>query len=173
MRNKKSEWENILKADFRFKKIDSAKLLFAVYAAFMLWLLLGRGISRSEDYWAQVQSNLNVIPLRTVTLYVRLLKNATSPYLIRHAVVNLVGNVVMFIPMGLLMPVAVPWAKTGRYFFLMTVCLVCLVELVQLFTLTGSCDVDDLLLNVVGAAIGYRVFSFSHRKRHRSDTDNR
>ena len=29
------------------------------------------------------------------------------------------------------------------------------VELIQLFTLVGSCDVDDLILNVIGSAIGY------------------
>ena len=31
------------------------------------------------------------------------------------------------------------------------------VELAQLFTLLGSCDIDDLILNVLGAALGYGI----------------
>ena len=31
------------------------------------------------------------------------------------------------------------------------------VELCQLFTLRGFCEVDDLLLNLLGAAIGWRI----------------
>jgi glycopeptide antibiotics resistance protein len=31
------------------------------------------------------------------------------------------------------------------------------VELAQLFTLLGSCDTDDLILNVLGSAMGYGI----------------
>ena len=38
------------------------------------------------------------------------------------------------------------------------------VELTQLFTLLGSCDIDDLILNVVGAAVGYGLFKCLTKK---------
>ena len=32
------------------------------------------------------------------------------------------------------------------------------VEIIQLFTLLGSCDVDDLILNILGVFIGFIIF---------------
>ena len=34
-----------------------------------------------------------------------------------------------------------------------------LVELTQLFTTLGFCDVDDLIFNLTGAALGYALWS--------------
>ena len=38
-----------------------------------------------------------------------------------------------------------------------------LVELIQLVSKVGSCDVDDMLLNTLGGIIGYVLFRFFHR----------
>ena len=32
-----------------------------------------------------------------------------------------------------------------------------LVEIIQFFTFTGSADIDDLILNTIGATIGYGI----------------
>ena len=37
------------------------------------------------------------------------------------------------------------------------------VELAQLFTLVGSCDVDDLLLNLLGAGLGYGLYKLTQK----------
>ena len=37
--------------------------------------------------------------------------------------------------------------------------LIAVVETTQLFTLLGSCDVDDLILNLLGAALGYGIYN--------------
>ena len=62
----------------------------------------------------------------------------------------------------MLLPVCFPKLRfLMRVLLTVTVLIVC-VELIQLLTLVGSCDVDDLILNVLGAAIGfwlYRIFS--------------
>ncbi|MBP3379196.1 MAG: VanZ family protein, partial [Clostridia bacterium] len=39
-----------------------------------------------------------------------------------------------------------------------TAAIITSVELIQLFTLRGSADIDDLLLNVIGSALGYLVY---------------
>lgn len=51
----------------------------------------------------------------------------------------------------------------GR-FMLCTVSMVMAVELIQLFTLRGSGDIDDLILNMAGAAIGFAVFQIIQKK---------
>ena len=50
--------------------------------------------------------------------------------------------------------------KTGRWWkvFLITLGAIILVELTQMLTLLGTCDVDDVTLNVLGAMAGYLIF---------------
>ena len=49
-------------------------------------------------------------------------------------------------------------AKKLKNCFVMTFALLMLVETVQLFTLLGSFDIDDLLLNIIGAMLGYVIY---------------
>lgn len=142
------------------KKNDLAKIAFVVYAAAMFWLLFGQrvGWDTSGGYVQQIQQNVNRIPLHTIRLYLSLLKQTESPYLLRHAIVNLVGNVVMFIPLGYFLPrIWKGMRKLWKVFFLVLLGIVA-VELLQLVTLLGSCDVDDIILNLVGTVIGYATW---------------
>lgn len=71
---------------------------------------------------------------------------------------NIVGNVVGFLPFGLFLPLL---SKNTRSLVFITVSglLVSLaVETIQLITRVGIFDVDDLLLNTLGAMSGYLLF---------------
>lgn len=71
---------------------------------------------------------------------------------------NLVGNVVVFIPFGFLLPYVL---KRGRNFLVMlfnAFLFVLSIEVFQLFSAFGAFDVDDILLNCLGAVIGYVIF---------------
>lgn len=71
---------------------------------------------------------------------------------------NLVGNVVVFIPFGFLLPYVLKW---GRNFFVMLInafLFVLGIEVFQLFSAFGAFDVDDILLNCLGAVLGYLVY---------------
>ena len=43
--------------------------------------------------------------------------------------------------------------------------LIVCVELVQLVTLLGHCDVDDLILNLIGVSMGYLLWALTLRRR--------
>ena len=43
------------------------------------------------------------------------------------------------------------------------------VELIQLITKTGSCDVDDILLNTAGGMIGFACYAWLRRRRRKHD----
>jgi len=132
--------------------------LFSGYGVLMLWLLFHRpGYMDGIPYWQQVEGNLNLIPFRTLRLFVRLLQSS-RPYLVRAAVINLAGNVIMFIPLGMFPPLLFQKLSRFRNVLLMTAMIIAAVELTQLFTLVGSCDVDDLILNLTGAALGYALY---------------
>lgn len=71
---------------------------------------------------------------------------------------NLVGNIVVFIPFGFLLPYVLKW---GRNFFVMLVnafLFVLGIEVFQLFSAFGAFDVDDILLNCLGAVLGYLFY---------------
>lgn len=73
--------------------------------------------------------------------------------------INFVGNIVMFMPIGFLLPLL--WKKFENVFitfgtgFLLSLS----IELLQLPQMRSS-DVDDLWLNTLGTVIGYIVFLF-------------
>lgn len=78
---------------------------------------------------------------------------------------NLAGNILIFTPFGFLIPIM---NRKLRGFFrviLLGFELSLAVECVQLVTKTGSFDVDDLLLNTIGAFIGYLFYAGIQHKR--------
>lgn len=147
----------------KWKKMIPA-VVFILYCGLMLWLLFGRsGYVDGVPYMEQMKYNL--WPFETIRLFWRQLVDPVSPATYRQAIVNLFGNVIMFIPLGLFLPLL--FMKKPRLWktLLWTAGIITLVEVVQLFTLLGSCDTDDLILNVLGAAIGYSLYRLCHKKK--------
>ena len=129
--------------------------LFVAYCTLMLWLLFDRtGYVDGIPYFQQMKANL--IPFRTLRLFYRLLSHH-RPALVRIAVINLAGNVLMFIPLGFFLPLIFPKLRKIWKYILCVVLIITTVEILQLVTLVGSCDVDDLILNLGGALLGYRL----------------
>lgn len=88
--------------------------------------------------------------------------------------INLVGNVVVFMPFGFLVPVMYREQRkdvsyTGHYFrsFLFVTMLGFVfslgIETIQLVTKVGCFDVDDLFLNTLGAVVGYILYYISKK----------
>lgn len=81
---------------------------------------------------------------------------------------NIFGNVIGFIPYGFILPVIAHKCRSGFFIILSGFSLSLVVEVVQLVTKVGCFDVDDLILNTLGAAIGYGMFAVCNylRRRH-------
>ena len=130
--------------------------LFGLYCALMLWLLFDRtGYDAGLPYAEQLKYNL--LPFETIGRFLRLLGSSQGG-LRTHAFINLAGNVVMFIPLGFFLPKLWQQQRKLRRTLLTPALIILLAELTQMFTLAGSCDTDDLILNVLGAAIGYSIY---------------
>lgn len=71
---------------------------------------------------------------------------------------NVLGNVLAFLPYGFLLPVVFPGVNGGLFTILSGLSVSLCVEAIQLMTRVGSFDVDDLILNTLGAAFGYFLF---------------
>ena len=132
-------------------------LLFATLTLFdPLW---GRNggfvIWNKELFEMYVQNSLNLVPFKTILQY--FYRGTVNQF-----VVNVVGNLVCLMPLGILLPLNFEkQQKTG--IFLMTCALiVSAVEILQFATLSGSCDIDDLILNVGGA---FLIYLFTKNKK--------
>ncbi len=136
------------------KKI--VRVISIVYAALMFYFLfLRNGFNIGGSYWEHLAMNINLVPLNTIKQMVYLIVNVSNPHLFLYAVINLLGNVIGFIPFGILMPCLLKQSQSIKKFLLYTIGVIIAIELVQLFSLRGSCDIDDLILNTTGALIGY------------------
>ena len=71
---------------------------------------------------------------------------------------NLFGNLLPFIPYGILLPCAFPGMRRGGRTILAGFLFSLFCELFQLFTRLGTFDVDDILLNTVGVCAGWLIF---------------
>lgn len=71
---------------------------------------------------------------------------------------NLVGNVVGFVPFGLILPIVCPRADSFFRVFLLSLDFSLCVEFIQLIFRVGSFDVDDLILNTLGGILGYFLY---------------
>ena len=133
------------------------RFLFVVYGLIMLWLLFGRpqGWSENLTYKQMLQQNVNLVPLLTIKNYWYVVRHGTDQDLIRHCIINLAGNVLLFIPIGYW--IVRIWTRFRNFLLFFVTCagVVLLIETLQLFTLLGSFDVDDIILNLSGMTVGY------------------
>ena len=66
---------------------------------------------------------------------------------------NIFGNVILFVPFGFLLSLLYPRLR-GFHVVLLGCCTSLCIELTQLLLMIGVCDVDDVLLNTIGALCG-------------------
>ena len=126
------------------------KIIFALYSFFLLYFLIFSEIyGRSgvmQDY------HYNITPFQEIE---RFWKYREQLGLMSY--INLFGNVLIFVPFGFMEPLTSK--KRSFWATLIDGCLVSLsVEIFQFITKVGRFDVDDLMLNTTGVALGYVCF---------------
>jgi glycopeptide antibiotics resistance protein len=124
---------------------------------FVLMFSGGRGqVYTNLSLTEYIQASSNLVPFETIRLYLQSIKDGTLN--VGIPIKNLAGNLLLFLPMGIYVPLFIKLASRIRRFIgLMTVLLFTL-ELIQLVTRRGSFDIDDFMLNLVGALIGYGMW---------------
>ena len=103
----------------------------------------------------------NLVPFRTIVPEFTALFADRGNHLI--AMVNLLGNILPFMPIGVLAPLivrSVSWRKAlALGFFTGLTC-----EVLEVVFRVGIFDVDDILLNAIGVLLGYGVWAMFHRR---------
>lgn len=131
----------------------TARLLLAVYLVHLASLLfLDGSFGRQATFsWQAAAHRVNLRPFHTIISYWSALRHGRINASI--AWINLAGNLLALAPLGLLLPFASRrWGRLGPSLWL-GAALIAGVEVLQLATGTGSCDVDDFILNFAGFAL--------------------
>lgn len=68
---------------------------------------------------------------------------------------NIIGNMVILIPFGYLLPIVNRTVRKWWVFILVALAFILMMEMMQYFSMSGTLDIDDVLLNMIGAMIGY------------------
>jgi glycopeptide antibiotics resistance protein len=132
--------------------------LLIAYLILLFKLIIIKDLPADEsglDYFDKETRNgfdkANFTPFKTIAYYGTLQEDLPT------GIQNLGGNIILFIPVGFLFTAFLPGKKFGRV-LVYTLLISAVFELVQLFSGYGTCDVDDLLLNVIGGAIGFGIY---------------
>ena len=129
------------------------RMLFLLYILLLIYFLFfAEWYGRSAQVHTEPQYNLvPFLEIRRFWMY----KEQIG---IWNVFLNLAGNVIGFIPFGFILPVLSKELRKGGSVVFYGMAMSVIVEAMQLFGRVGSCDIDDVLLNTLGAFIGYLLF---------------
>ncbi|WP_010277171.1 VanZ family protein [Paenibacillus senegalensis] len=126
--------------------------LFALYLVFLLRITLFKqaGLPNLFTAIGASERSLSWIPFASI------MDMASTDTSIMRILENVLGNIVIFIPLGLLLPVIL--RREGRNVVIGGFLLSASIEVTQYIFGLGSTDIDDLIFNTAGTAIGYWLF---------------
>lgn len=136
----------------------------AVYIIIMLLLLYAKGCSAQayrihtaelNGYWQTVRRYTNFELLKAIRPF---LQWAPTFSLYDKIMNQVVGNILIFIPAGIFLPVYFKKQRRLRSFFVTSLLMILFVEISQVLSFLGSFDVDDILLNLIGCLSGWLIF---------------
>lgn len=137
-------------------------ILFLLYGISLLFILF-RDISFTlEDvsvdmYVLRFEHFTNLIPFKMLAD----IGNYTS---MTDFIINVVGNLVLFVPYGCMLPIVWKQAQNTKFFAIFTLILLFMVEIIQFVTMSGVCDVDDIICNYIGAWVAYLCSKYFVKK---------
>lgn len=99
---------------------------------------------------------INMIPFQFIKMF------SGQDVTIDVALKNILGNIAIFIPLGILISIFIPKKQGLTICFCIAVS--CLFEIIQLITGCGATDIDDIILNSIGGFIGVVLYRFILRK---------
>lgn len=128
-------------------------MVFYALALGALFYMMHRGPTGYDSFSEYLRGSVNLVPFKTIAGFIEGAVTGTMDA--DFSLTNLLGNLVAFMPMGLFLPCV--FKKTRRFtgLLLCSSLVVLFIEGLQLITMHGSFDIDDFILNISGALLGY------------------
>lgn len=134
------------------KVIFSATIAYTIFILYIMFLAFGRtdNLDQVSDY-------------TFIFLPDSFFRGLSLSELLHPTLMNLVdfGNVAAFIPFGILLPLL--YRTSFVRFIALFILSIAVLETIQALTLLGSFDINDIIQNSLGAAIGFAAYKFGNR----------
>ena len=98
-----------------------------------------------QSVWEYIRNSVNLIPFKTIWDYA--VDVAVKPWMLGIAIRNVLGNLVLFYPMGMCLPCLFPRIRTLKQTVLISLCTILSVEIIQIIFRRGIFDIDELVVN--------------------------
>ena len=132
--------------------------LFVIYCIVLLYIFILTRINTHIRPYENVSDflvRINLIPFRTVYEYIdKIINNRIN---VDTAIANLIGNIIVFLPMGAFLPFIFPKIRSFKKTILTIFLIVLGIELIEIIFAMGAFDIDDFIFNLGGAMIGYSI----------------
>lgn len=131
--------------------------VFICYILLLIKILFLSRVSLLELFNSQrtIFRSINLIPFHSIIEYI----SGSSGTLKKFAFGNVVGNIVIFIPLGIYLPLFKKDKKVITNLLLIFIVSL-FVEIIQGLLGIGASDIDDIILNCLGGLIGILGYKF-------------
>ncbi len=135
------------------RKINFSKIISALYILLLILanFLFFRGPIPIYSWRYFVSNRINLIPFSSIIFYIKAISdgtvNSTTIY------INLLGWL-FFVPLGIFLPL---WIKKSKTIPLFSLAFIVILEILQVVSMCGSFDVDDIILHFIGVIIGFVI----------------
>lgn len=153
------------------KKYQEKPLKINITVWFILYIILLSTLTLFDDYFYRgnfailgwnkdmlnnyMQHSFNIIPFTTIVPYIiNFIKGNAAPYIF---VYNIIGNVIALMPFAFFLPLLFEKQKRFKTFLCTMIGIVIGIEILQFITFSGSCDIDDVILNTLGACLMFAI----------------
>lgn len=141
-----------LKKNTRKQLSRAGVLVFIIYISILIYFVF------FSDHYGRTTGFQDFRYNLTLFAEIKRYINHRDYFTWENLLTNLVGNILVFAPMGILLPI-MRKKKTGFFtVFAASFLLSLFIETVQLVFRVGVFDVDDLLMNTIGGGLGYVLF---------------
>ncbi len=154
------------------------KITFAVFFALFVMLLIT--LVLFDSYFGRTElpiitdnnftpdkpysrKSINLIPLKTISAYLNSFKS--KYFSTEQILVNIFGNLIAFTPLALFLPMFFKPMRSFLKFTAVILGMVILLEFLQFAFNVGRCDIDDVILNSVGACTAFWILKIKPLKK--------
>lgn len=166
------------------RSLKQQNINFSLFHELGLWgfstylvIVFSQTISPVFGFSAMPTGRVNLIPFSSLS---HMITRSLYSGDLEWAILNIAGNILMFIPLGFCLPLL--WQKFRKGFptLLFGLAVSSFIEIAQLFLIRGT-DIDDLFLNGLGTLFGFLCYLILQRilptlcqlTRYKTDSKNR
>jgi len=138
-------------------------ILFQVYLALLISVTLFPLMIDDR----KVNLIVNFIPIVNSVKDLMVDVNSMGFFMVKFWIINILGNIVLLAPLAFIMPIISKKFRSLKSVVILCFCTSCFIEFLQFLSLfignLRSIDIDDVILNTLGAFIGFGAFKVLSR----------